>query len=316
MRWKAILFVLGLIAAGHVFGQSQPIESSVLSQISELGADADAIDRINKLFVSQSVPATESVLTPVGAVPVTPVLPTTRLAPGPTKVPVVGVSVPGMELRVGTGGTSGGQVSSALKIVLALTLLALAPGLIIATTCFTRIIVVFSMLRHALGLQDTPPNTVLLSLALFLTLAIMSPVIEQINSDAIEPLSKDQITLTEAMNRGGLPLKDFMLRQTREQDLALMSEISNVAPPQSVESVGFAQLVPAYMLSELKTAFQIGFLIFLPFLIIDLVVSSVLMAMGMMMVPPAVLSLPFKILLFVMIDGWNLIVRALFSSFN
>ena len=224
-------------------------------------------------------------------------------------------ALPGVDIHIGNAAGNGAQTASALKVVLGLTLLALAPGIVIATTCFTRIIVVFAMLRHALGLQDTPPNNVLVSLALFLTFFIMSPVIERINADALEPLSKNQITLSDAIQRGVTPLKDFMLRQTREQDLALMADIANQPPPASVEEVRFVQLAPAFMLSELKSAFQIGFVIFLPFLVIDLVVSSVLMSMGMMMVPPVVISLPFKILLFVMIDGWNLIVRALASSF-
>ncbi|MFT3736021.1 MAG: flagellar type III secretion system pore protein FliP [Rhodocyclaceae bacterium] len=224
-------------------------------------------------------------------------------------------ALPGVSVQIGNAPGSGAQTASAVKIVLALTLLALAPGIVIATTSFTRIVVVFAMLRHALGLQDTPPNTVLVSLALFLTLFIMSPVIERIDTEALQPLSKNQISASEAIQRGAAPLKEFMLRQTREQDLALMAEIANQPPPASVEEVRFVQLAPAFMLSELKSAFQIGFVIFLPFLVIDLVVSSVLMAMGMMMVPPVVISLPFKILLFVMIDGWNLIVRALAGSF-
>jgi flagellar biosynthetic protein FliP len=224
--------------------------------------------------------------------------------------------IPGIEVRIGAGSGSGQETATALKIVIGLTLLALAPGIIVAMTSFTRIVVVFSMLRHALGLQDTPPNTVLISLALFLTLFIMSPVLERIDNEAFEPLNRNEISASEAVKRGAVPLKEFMLRQTREQDLALMAEISNHEAPRTIDDVSLVQLVPAYMLSELKSAFQIGFVIFLPFLIVDIVVSSILMALGMMMVPPVVISLPFKILLFVMIDGWALIVRALVGSFG
>lgn len=225
-------------------------------------------------------------------------------------------ALPGVTVHIGGGNAGGQETATAIKIVIGLTLLAIAPGMIVAMTSFTRIIVVFSMLRHALGLQDTPPNTVLISLALFLTLFIMSPVLERIDRDAIQPLEKNEISASDALKRGAVPLKEFMLRQTREQDLGLMAELANQPPPQTMDDVVFVQLVPAYMLSELKSAFQIGFVIFLPFLIVDLVVSSILMALGMMMVPPVVISLPFKILLFVMIDGWNLIVRALVGSFG
>lgn len=236
-------------------------------------------------------------------------------------IPCLALAAPdaytGFEIKFGSGHeASGSQVAGTLKILLGLTLLGLAPGIVVAMTSFTRIIVVFAMLRHALGLQDTPPNTVLVSLALFLTLFTMAPVLERINQEAFEPLSADKIQISEALKRGSLPLKEFMVRQTREQDLGLMVEVSRSERPDSVEDIGMIQLIPAYMLSELKTAFQMGFVIFLPFLLIDLVVSSILMSLGMMMVPPVVVSLPFKILLFVLIDGWNLIVRTLVTGFQ
>jgi flagellar biosynthesis protein FliP len=220
----------------------------------------------------------------------------------------------GIEL-VGKG-RDGQELSSALKILLALTLLALIPGILVAMTAFTRIIIVLSMLRQALGMQETPPNMVLVSLALFLTLFTMLPVVKQINDSALGPYLGDKISIQEAGKRALAPLRDFMIRQTREQDLALMVELAKAPPPREVQDIELLHLVPAFMLSEMRTAFQIGFVIFLPFLLIDLVVSSVLMSMGMLMVPPVVISLPIKILMFVLIDGWFLVVRSLVGSFH
>jgi len=175
---------------------------------------------------------------------------------------------------------------------------------------------VLAMLRQAIGLQDAPPNTVLISLALFLTLFSMAPVVEQINGNAFQPLDKGKIGVEEAVRRASVPLREFMVRQTREQDLALLVDISKATPPRTLEEISFVQLVPAYMLSELKTAFQIGFVIFLPFLLIDLIISATLMSMGMLMVPPVVISLPIKVLVFVLIDGWNLVVKSLVASIH
>ncbi len=208
------------------------------------------------------------------------------------------------------------ELSSALKILLALTLLALIPGIMVAMTAFTRIIIVLSMLRQALGMQETPPNMVLVSLALFLTLFTMLPVVKEINDAALGPYLGGRISIQEAGTRASAPLRDFMVRQTREQDLALIVELAKSPPPRTVQDIELLHLVPAFMLSEMRTAFQIGFVIFLPFLLIDLVVSSVLMSMGMLMVPPIVISLPIKILIFVLIDGWFLVVRSLVGSFH
>ena len=210
----------------------------------------------------------------------------------------------------------GKQVAGALRIVVMLTLLALLPAMVIAMTSFTRTIIVLSMLRHAFGMQDTPPNMVLVSLALFLTLFTMSPAIEQINSRAVQPLGRGELSVQSAIDAGVMPLREFMIRQTREKDLALILNIAHADVPDSVQQVRTVHLVPAFLLSELKTAFQIGFVIFLPFLLLDLVVASVLMSMGMLMVPPTVISLPLKILMFVLIDGWGLTVRALLGSFH
>jgi flagellar biosynthesis protein FliP len=183
-------------------------------------------------------------------------------------------------------------------------------------TSFTRTIIVLSILRHAFGMQDTPPNMVLMSLALFLTLFTMAPAVEDINKNSFQPFSRNEITVEQAVTAGVRPLREFMIRQTREKDLQLMMEVAHAPIPDSVEDVGTVYIVPAFLLSELKTAFQIGFVIFLPFLLLDLVVASILMSMGMLMVPPTIVSLPLKILMFVLIDGWGLTVRALLGSFH
>ena len=213
-----------------------------------------------------------------------------------------------------TGG--GGQTYSlSLQTLILLTSLSFLPAVLLLMTGFTRIIIVLSLLRSAIGTPSSPPNQVLIGLALFLTFFVMSPVLDKIYSDAYLPNSENKITLQQAYDRGSAPLKTFMLRQTRETDLALFVRISNSEPLQSAEDVPMKILVPAYVTSELKTAFQIGFVVFIPFLIIDMVVASVLMSMGMMMVSPSVISLPFKIMLFVLADGWNLLIGSLVQSF-
>jgi flagellar biosynthetic protein FliP len=214
------------------------------------------------------------------------------------------------------GKPGGAPVADALKIIMVLTVLAIAPAIVVAMTSFTRTIIVLSMIRHGLGMQDTPPNMVLVSIALFLTLFTMSPALEDINTRCVQPLLKNQISLEDAITAGVAPLREFMIRQTREKDLELILEVGHARIPDSVQEVKTVHLVPAFLLSELKTGFQIGFVIFLPFLLIDLVVASILMSMGMLMVPPTIISLPFKILLFVLIDGWSITVRALLGSFH
>lgn len=211
---------------------------------------------------------------------------------------------------------SGASVAQPLRIVLLLTVLALLPAIVIAMTSFTRTIIVLSMLRHAFGMQDTPPNMVLLSMALFLTLFTMAPAIQQINDTSLQPLLQEKVDLQTAVEHGVEPLRTFMVRQTREKDLALILQIAHAPQPESIESVRTVHIVPAFLLSELKTAFQIGFVIFLPFLLLDLIVASVLMSMGMLMVPPTIISLPLKVLMFVLIDGWALVVRSLLGSFH
>lgn len=231
------------------------------------------------------------------------------------QVETAALQLPGITVQVG-GGVGGQQVSSTVLIALFLTVLSLAPGILVCMTSFIRISIVLSMLRHALGLQDTPPNSVLVSLALFLTIFTMMPVFEKINVDAVQPLMNGKITLDQGMSRGIEPLRVFMLGQTRSEELSLMAEFSHKPPPVTEKDVPLMQLVPAYMLSELRVAFQMGFAVFLPFLLVDMLVATVLMALGMMMVPPATISLPLKLLLFVLIDGWALLVRSILGSFH
>lgn len=208
------------------------------------------------------------------------------------------------------------NLESTLQMLLILTALSLAPSLLIMVTCFTRIIVVLHFVRQALGTQTTPPNQVLVGLALFMTLAIMSPVITQVNEDAVQPFMSGQLSQDDAIEAGIAPLKTFMLKQTREKDLKLFMDINGQESVEDVEEISIISVIPAFIISELRTAFIIGFLIYLPFIVMDMVVSSTLMSMGMMMLPPTVISLPFKILLFVLADGWNLVVGQLVESFK
>ncbi|MBU3545095.1 flagellar type III secretion system pore protein FliP [Polynucleobacter sp. MWH-Mekk-B1] len=211
----------------------------------------------------------------------------------------------------------GGQnYSLSLQTLILLTSLSFLPAVLLMMTSFTRIIIVLSLLRQAIGAQSSPPNQVLLGLALFLTFFVMGPVFDRIYADAYQPLSENKITMQQALEKGAVPLKEFMLKQTREADLALFVNMSgNSTKLDKPEDVPMAVLVPSFMTSELKTAFQIGFSIFIPFLIVDMVVASVLMAMGMMMVSPSIVSLPFKLMLFVLVDGWQLLLGSLASSF-
>ncbi len=214
--------------------------------------------------------------------------------------------------------TSGGGTSYSLTVqtLVLLTLLTFVPAVVLMMTSFTRIIIVFSLLRQAMGTQTSPPNQVLLGLSLFLTFFIMSPVAEQVYTRAYLPLSENSIGLQEALRRAATPMKDFMLHQVRQPDLELFASLSRTEPVDKAEDLPLTVVVPAFVTSELKTAFQIGFIVFLPFLIIDMVVASVLMSMGMMMMSPVIVSLPFKIMLFVLVDGWTLLVGSLVRSFG
>lgn len=208
------------------------------------------------------------------------------------------------------------KTSDAVRIALMLTLLTLIPAIAICMTPFIRIVVVLSMIRHAFGMPETPPNQVLISLALFLTAFVMGPTLTKVNSDALQPYLNDTITTQEALDRGSGPLRDFMLRQVHDQDIKTVYEIARKPLPARASDVGIMELAPAFMLNELRVSFKIGFVIFLPFLLIDLVVSSILLSLGMLMVPPSTLSLPIKVLMFVLIDGWSLALQGVVGSFR
>lgn len=208
------------------------------------------------------------------------------------------------------------QISGILNTVLFLTVISLAPAILILTTSFTRLAVVFAFLKQALGTQGSPPSQVIVGLAMFLTFFVMQPVWERIHQDAISPYQRHEISGEEFLDRSMKPLKEFMLKQTRKQDLALFASLSLHEKPKNAESLPITTVVPAFVISELKTAFQIGFLLYLPFIILDMVVSSILLSMGMMMLPPVMISMPFKLMLFVLVDGWNLLVTSLVKSFQ
>ncbi|MEW4289129.1 component of the flagellar export machinery [Bacillus sp. 349Y] len=211
--------------------------------------------------------------------------------------------------------SSADNVSTSVKLLLLFTVLSLAPSILILMTCFTRIIIVLSFVRTSLATQQMPPNQVLIGLSLFLTFFIMAPTFQQVNKEALTPLFNEEINLEQAYDRASVPFKEFMSGHTRQKDLELFLNYSGAEQPESIEEIPLTSLVPAFALSEIKTAFQIGFMIFIPFLVIDMVVASILMSMGMMMLPPVMISLPFKILLFVLVDGWYLVVKSLLQSF-
>jgi len=232
----------------------------------------------------------------------------TALAAEPLALPTVSVGVGKV--------TKPGDVATVIQIFFLMTVLSLAPGLLIMTTSFTRIVVVLSFLRNALGTQQAPSNQIVIGLALFLTFFVMSPVWQQINSQAFQPYKAQSISQEEAFTRGVAPVRKFMLTQTREKDLALFLSLSKLPRPKNADDIPTLTVIPAFMISELRTAFQIGFLVYIPFLVVDMVVASVLMSMGMMMLPPVMISLPFKILLFVLVDGWGLVIGSLIKSFG
>lgn len=207
------------------------------------------------------------------------------------------------------------QIATSVKLLLLLTVLSIAPGILILMTSFTRIIIVLSFVRTSLATQQMPPNQVLIGLALFLTFFIMAPTFGEVYDEALNPLFEEELTLDEANAKASIPMKEFMAQHTRQKDLALFLNYTNSEQPETVEDIPLTTLVPAFAISELKTAFQMGFMIFIPFLIIDMAVASILMSMGMMMLPPVMISLPFKILLFVLVDGWYLITHSLLQGF-
>jgi flagellar biosynthetic protein FliP len=238
----------------------------------------------------------------LGAVLLTlPVLVLAQALPAVTSTPAAG------------GGT---QWSLSIQTLLLLTGLTFIPAILLMMTGFTRIVIVLSLLRHALGTQTAPPNQVVIGLALFLTFFVMAPTFDRVYVEAYQPLSENKITFQQALEKGSVPMREFMLKQTRAADLELFTRIAKQQQPESAEQIPMRVLIPAFVISELKTAFQIGFIIFIPFLIIDMVVASVLMSMGMMMMSPVIVAMPFKIMLFVLVDGWNLIIGSLVLTFG
>ena len=225
------------------------------------------------------------------------------------------LSVPNINLGIGRA-KSPSDVVLSLQILLLLTVLTLAPAMLVLLTSFTRIIIVLSFVRTALGTQQMPPNQVLMGLALFLTFFVMQPVIKDINANALQPYMAKKITQNVALDRAVVPLRGFMFKQTREKDINLFYTLSKEPRPKVQADVPTYLLIPAFVISELKTAFEIGFALYIPFIVIDMVVASILLSMGMMMIPPIIISLPFKILIFLLVDGWNLVIHALFVSFK
>ncbi|MEW5919733.1 MAG: flagellar type III secretion system pore protein FliP [Bacillota bacterium] len=224
------------------------------------------------------------------------------------------IPIPAIDLQVGTA-EQPQQLVGTLRLLLLISVLSLAPAFIILMTSFTRIVIVLAFVRNAIATQQIPPNQVVVGLALFLTFFVMSPVLAEINDQALRPYLAEEISFEEAVERGGRPLREFMLNNTREKDLALFLEVARLESPEERSATPFGALIPAFVISELKTAFQMGFIIFIPFLVLDMVVASILMSMGMFMLPPVIVSLPFKILLFVLVDGWHLVVQSLVQSY-
>ncbi len=209
-----------------------------------------------------------------------------------------------------------GQVSNALQVLFVLTILSVAPAILLMTTCFTRIVIVLGFVRQAMGTQNMPPTQVILGLSLFLSFFVMSPTINRINEEALQPYLNEQLDQPAALEKAVAPMRDFMFSQVREAELSLLAEITLDGEPLEPKDIPTMTLIPAFMLSELKRAFQMGFMIYIPFLVIDMIVASVLMSMGMMMLPPVIISMPFKLLLFVLVDGWSLVVGSLIKSFS
>jgi flagellar biosynthetic protein FliP len=225
-------------------------------------------------------------------------------------------SVPTLTMQLSAGQSEPGKVSVALEILFLLTVLAVAPSIVLTMTSFTRIIIVFHFLRQAMGTPQMPPAQIMASLALFMSIIIMSPVLKAVNQDALQPYLDERIGFKEALDKAQVPVREFLFKHTREKDLSIFYSISKEDRPENKEQVSTIMLVAAFTISELKTGFTIGFLIYIPFLILDMVVASILLSMGMMMLPPAMVSLPFKILLFILVDGWSLLIGSLVNSFG
>jgi flagellar biosynthetic protein FliP len=294
------------------FGAPNVVRGLLLLLLSSLllAVDAPPLTTVGGETKATQVEAPASVVTADAATAV----PGQTVAVQGPPAPAALIQAPGLTVSLGGDGKT--NLSTPVMILLAITALSVAPAFLMMMTSFTRIIIVLGFLRRALGTQTLPPNQVMAGLALFLSLFIMGPTLNRINATAVQPYLKDEISQMAAVDATKGALRDFMLKQTRKTDLALFIRLAGEERPKTAADVSFLTLVPAFMTSELKTAFQMGFIIFLPFLVIDLVVSAVLMALGMMMLPPVVVSLPFKILLFCLVDGWVLLMQALVSSYR
>lgn len=301
-----LLLVVGLVGwpAGNAMAQTTDETSSLEAE------SATALGTVPEIAPAATVPSTTA-SPPLATSPASAPKAASSFAT-PTRPRSASPAAP----SIATAATPATETAQALRVVLGLTVLAILPALLVCLTSFLRIIIVLSMLRHAIGMNETPPNTVLIGLALFLTLFTMSPVLQKLNQEAFEPFMAGKLSMEDGYSKGIAPLREFMVRQTREADLALMVELSKAPTPKSMEDISNVQLIPSFMLSELRAAFQIGFVIFLPFLLIDLIVSSILMALGMMMMPPTTIALPLKILMFILVDGWSLVLKALVGSFH
>jgi flagellar biosynthetic protein FliP len=265
--------------------------------------------------------------TPAGAEPVVPagptvITPAANPAPGTTGSTATPVTLPGgatsnpLRLNIGIEGSGRpGDVSVAIQLIVIMTLLTLAPSLVILMTSFTRIVIVLGFVRTAIGVPSAPSNQIIVGLSLFLTFFLMGPVFDRVNAEAMQPYLAGQLNSGQALDKAAVPVREFMLKQTRTRDLEFFLQLGRF-PPTRVEDLPMRVVIPAFVISELQTAFQMGFMLFLPFLVVDFLVSSVLMALGMMMMPPAIVSLPFKLLLFVLVDGWHLVVKSLVDSFR
>ena len=299
----AAWWVVGITVAAVAFGMFWPARAARAATTTTVAPTTTTL--VPETTLLPGAPAPTPTITPASlpapAAPTAPKAPTTTTA--------------GSQITVNLGNTLS-KPSESLTIIIFLTLLSVAPALLIMLTSFTRVIIVLSLTRNAMGLQTVPPSQVLAGLALFITLFIMSPVISSINHDAVQPYLHGKITQSQAITKGEAPLKTWMLKQTRTTELALFVDHSGAPKPSSPDKVSMTELVPAFALSEIKSAFIIGFVVFVPFLVIDLIVSSTLMSMGMMMLPPVLVSLPFKILLFVLVDGWALVVKSLITSYR
>ncbi|WP_423199798.1 MULTISPECIES: flagellar type III secretion system pore protein FliP [unclassified Cupriavidus] len=335
-RWRGWLqsiascvMMCAALAAGQAAGQSVSTASAPQAEPKTVvtllddddGAPPDNGEAGGRIAIERAIPPADAV-DGLRAAPIYPSPsiglerhgePASARSPNRTSTAPVRASEPvrAQDVRI-----SPGETSFALRAVIGLTVLAVLPAMLVCLTAFLRIIIVLSMLRHAIGMPETPPNTALIGLALFLTLFTMSPVLQTVNTESMQPFMQGRITMEQAYVRASGPMREFMVRQTREQDLALMVELSKTKKPETMDDISNVQLIPAFMLSELRAAFQIGFVVFLPFLLIDLIVSSILMALGMMMMPPMTIALPLKILMFILVDGWSVLLKALVGSFH